>query len=549
MHNADSRPTFALSSSPGVPAILMLAILTCCCFSLALPGYAEKEMNAALQMQNHSNATQGDDLDAVFSDFENYTGKAMKEWHVPGLAVAVVRGDRVIYMRGFGNKSQDSQGRVTPDTIFQVGSTSKAFTSALLAMQVDQGKLQWTDRVVDVLPQFQLHDPWVTREFMVKDLLDHSSGLPEHACDDMATLGYDRETIMRSLKNVEPAGSFRSGSSYNNALFLWAARLVELQSGSTWEENLRDRIFVPLQMKNSTCDLKSFLAAKDVAALHRLKDNRLQNPELLTIPMNWTYMDWIYIISPAGGINSNIIDMSKWLRLQMNDGLINDTSTGNLTMLISKENVRYMQSPQTILDSNRKLFNGLGWIYEEYRPHSIVWHNGGSFGHHSMVAFMPDADIGIVILSNSAAGLPEILTYWFFDRYFGNPQTDYSNESMAAGLLLENLTNSNKPKRPKPFDPPLPLERYEGNYSSEIYGPINIKTEEGHLLATMGPRKLESLLYPWNREMFITQVPQFMNITGFAAFRLGPNGKPEYLEMTLLIERLSGGRAQFKRTS
>jgi CubicO group peptidase (beta-lactamase class C family) len=547
MHNTDSRPTFTLLFSPRVPVILMLAILTCCCFSLTLPGCAEKEINAALQTQSLTNASQADNLDAIFSDFENYTKKSMKEWHVPGLAVAVVRGDRVIYTRGFGNKSQDSPDPVTPNTVFQVGSTSKAFTSALLAMQVDLGTLQWTDRVVDVLPEFQLYDPWVTREFMVKDLLDHSSGLPEHACEDMITFGYDRETIMRSLKNVEPASSFRSVSSYSNAFYLWAARLVELQSGRTWEENLQDRIFLPLQMKNTTADLKSFQEAKDVAALHRLKDNRLQDPELLTIPMNWTYMDWIYVVSPAGGINSNIIDMSKWLRLQMNDGRINDTITGNLTMLISKENVGYMHSPQTILDSDRKLFNGLGWIYEEYRPYSIVWHNGGSFGHHSMIAFVPDADIGIVVLSNSAVGLPEILAYWFFDRYFGNPLIDYSNESLTAALMLENLANNSKPRQPQPFDPPLPLESYTGNYSSEIYGPINITAEQGHLLAIMGPRKLENILYPWNREMFFTQVPQFMNMTGFAAFRLDPNGKPEYLEMTLFIERSSGRKAQFKR--
>jgi CubicO group peptidase (beta-lactamase class C family) len=545
MSDANSPLTLASPLCCKIPGILILALLACISFSLASPGLADIKGDS--QTQSLSNASLGEDLDAVFSDFENYTEKAMKDWHVPGLAVAVVKGDSVVYMRGFGNKSQDVPGPVTPNTIFQVGSASKAFTSALLAMQVDEGKLQWTDRVIDHLPEFQLYDPWVTREFMVKDLLDHSSGLPEHACDDMATLGYDRETVMLSLKKAEPASSFRSGSSYNNALFLWAARLVESKSGRTWEDNLHDKIFVPLQMDNSSSDLKSFLEAKDVAALHRLKDNKLQNAQLLTIPMNWTYMDWIYIMSPAGGINSNVIDMSKWLRLQMNGGLINDTSKSNQTALIGKENVGYMHSPQTILDSGSKLYNGLGWIYEEHKPYPLVWHNGGSFGHHSMVAFMPDADIGIVILSNSIAGLPEILTSWFFDRYFGNPQTDYSNESMIASLMLENLTNSYKPKRPQPFDPPLPIERYIGNYSSEIYGPISITAKQGQLLATMGPRKLENLLYPWNRDMFFTQAAQFMNITGFAAFRLDPNGRPEFLEMTGFIERAPGRKAEFKR--
>jgi CubicO group peptidase (beta-lactamase class C family) len=532
----DHYPATVLATlrSGRISGIFIFAVLACFCFSLAFPAVAENDTSEP--MGSLASQPQSDDLDAVFSDFENYTEKAMKEWGVPGLAVAVVKGDQVVYINCFGNRSQDVPGPVTPNTIFQVGSLSKAFTSALVAMLVDEGKLQWTDRVVDHLPDFQLYDPWVTREFMVMDIFEHTSGLPIYACEDVATLGYDRETVMRSLKKAEPVSSFRSSTSYSNAFLLWGARLVESKSGRTWEENLHDRIFLPLQMNNSSSDPESFLEAKDVASLHWLKDNQMPNPEkpeILTIPMNWTYMDWIYVMGPAGGINSNIIDMSKWLRLQMNDGWVNDTAGINSTLLISKENMRYMHGPHVVLDSignvaygGGKLYYGLGWIYQESRPHSIVWHNGGSFGHHSMIAFAPDAKIGIVILSNTGTGLPEMLSAWFFDRYFGNNLTDYSHEALIEGIKLDNLTNSLKPKRPQPFDPPLPLERYEGNYSNEIYGPISITAEQDHLLAVMGPRRLECLLYPWDRDIFFTQVPEFMNTTGFAAFRLDLNKTP-----------------------
>jgi len=545
MFDNDSPLTFASPLRRRIPGTLILVLLVCCCFSLTSPGLAE--MNGTAQTESLASGPQGAELDGVFSDFENYTEKTMKEWHVPGLAVAVVKGDRIVYLRGFGNRSQDGSDPVTPNTVFQVGSTSKAFTAALLAMQVDEGKLQWTDRVVDHLPEFQLCDPWVTREFMVKDLLDHSSGLPEHACEDLVTLGYDRETVMRSLRTAEPASSFRSSYSYSNALFLWAARLVEVKSGRTWEENLQERIFVSLQMANSSSGLEAFGEARDVAMLHRLEDNRVQNPELLTIPMNWTYMDWIYVMDPAGGINSNIIDMAKWLRLQMNASRVDDTAKANQSTLISPENLRYMHNPQIVIDGNGKLYSGLGWIYEEYKPHSIVWHNGGSFGHHSMVAFMPDGDIGIVILSNSANGIPEVLAYRFFDRYWGNPLRDYSGEAMDQALVIENLTRAAWPKRPQSFDPALPLERYEGNYTSEVYGTMNISAENDRLVAIMGPRELRCLLYPWNREMFLTNVPEFLNKTGFAAFSLGLDGKPESAEMTLFIESDAGRRAEFKR--
>lgn len=560
MFDDDSRHATAFSLRRGIASAFAFILLACCGCGFVLCGLPQ---GAAAEIRDNASGPTGAELDLVFSDFENYTEKSMKEWHVPGIAVGVVRGGEIVYLHGFGNRSQDAPLPVTPNTVFQIGSASKAFTAALVAMLVDEGKLRWTDRVVDHLPDFQLYDPWVTREFTVKDLLDHSSGLPDHAAEDLITLGYDRETVMRSLKKIEPTCSFRSGYNYSNSMLLWAAYLVEAKSGRTWEENLHDRIFVPLQMNNSSSDMESFLKAGDVAALHKLKDYRLQNATLQTMPMNWTYMDWIYIAGPAGGINSNVIDMAKWLRLQMSAdnayladhtvgglvGAINKSSENNTVELISREGLRYMHSPQNIMDRDGKLYYGLGWIYEEHEPHSIVWHNGGSFGHHSMIAFIPEDDIGIVILSNSGSSIPECLAYWFFDRYFGLPQKDYSNISLAQSLMLENLTGSYELKRPEPFQPPLPLQSYAGNYTSDIYGPINItvSARQDHLLAMMGPRPLKNILYPWSREMFFTQEPEFLNSTGFAAFRLDPTGKPESVLMSLFIEGQYWRKAEFWR--
>jgi len=520
--------------------VLLLSLLAGS-FSLSCPALGE--LNRTAEEQSIAQIPEGAELASVFSDFENYTEKSMAQWHVPGMAVAVVRGDEVIYLHCFGNKTQNGTDPITPNTIFQIGSTTKAFTVALVAMMADEGKLQWEDRVVDHLPEFQLYDPWVTREFMVKDLLIHDSGLPPFACDDITTLGYGREKEMLSLRYVEPIRSFRSGHDYNNAMLLWAGRLVESKTGQTWEKSLHDRIFVPLGMENSSSDMESFLKAKDAASLHRLKDNKVRNLEIINLPMDWPYMDWIYVLGPAGGINSNIIDMSKWLRLQMSNGSLHDKQ------LISEQNMGYMHTPQTVVYGDAKLYSSLGWLCEEYEPYPLVWHNGGSFGHHSMVAFMPDAKLGIVVLSNSAVGVPEILSYWFFDRYFGKPAKDYSNESMTEALRMEELADAFKPKRPDPPDPVLPLERYVGNYSSEVYGYINITAEEkeNRLLATMGPRRLQNFLYPWNRDMFFAHIPEFMNKTGFAAFRLDPNGNPESIEMTLFIEGEYGRRAEFKR--
>ena len=193
-------------------------------------------------------------------------------------------------------------------------------------------------------------------------------------------------------------------------------------------------------------------------------------------------------------------------------GAINKSSESNTVALISGKACGTCTVPRTHHGPGRKtLYYGLGWIYEEHEPHSIVWHNGGSFGHHSMIAFIPEDDIGIVILSNSGSSIPECLAYWFFDRYFGLQEKDYCNISLARAScwkISPVLTNSS---RPEPFQPPLPLESYAGNYTSDIYGPINItvSARQDHLLAMMGPRPLKNILYPWSREMFFTQEPEF----------------------------------------
>lgn len=485
-------------------------------------------------------APEGQELEEIISDFENYTEKSMREWLVPGLAVAVVRGDQVIYLHCFGNKTASGGDPVTPGTIFQIGSNSKAFTAALVAMMVDDGLIGWDDRVVDHLSDFRMYDPWVTREFRVKDLLTHNSGLPAMAGDDLITLGYGPEKEMQALGQIEPATSFRSSYSYDNILFLWAAKLVEAKTGKTWEECLSQRIFLPLDMKNTSSGLSAFLEAKDAAGWHKLKDNEISSGKIVTLPRDWKYRDWVYGVGPAGGINSNIFDMAKWLTLHTN-GSINGKN------ILGQDNLDLMHSPLILASNEQKLFGGMGWLYEEYSPDPIVWHNGGTFGHHSMVALIPESKLGIVVLSDSFVGLPDLLAYWFFDRYFENPQRDYSAESKAECLNIEELRKAYAIKPPVPSDPSLPLDRYAGNYSNEIYGLMNITVRDERLVATMGPRGLEAFFSHWNRDSFLANVPEFMNMTSSAVFNVGPDGKAESVSMLLFIEGEKGSKAEFKR--
>lgn len=475
-------------------------------------------------------------LEEIFHEFEQYAEKGMDDWQVPGMVIAVVKDNETIYQKTFGVKKVNDTDPVTNNTLFQVGSTTKAFTVALVGMQVDEGKLNWDDKVIDRLPGFRMYDPWVTREFTVTDLMAQRSGLPAHSGDLLPALGYGRDYLRSSLHNMEPVTSFRSTYAYQNIPFLWSAALVENETGKSWEENIEERIFQPLGMSNSSTDMESYRQAGDVAFLHQKR-----NGSVVALPMDWTYMDWVYTFGPAGGINSNIVDMTKWLRLQMHNGRFEGRQ------IISENSTRYMHSPKTIISPvsvENSPYYCQGWVYQEFKPYPVIWHNGGTLGHKSMVAFVPKAKIGIVVLSNIISELPDSLAFRFFDLYFGNPSKDYSGEALNATRKAEAKINASIPKRPENPNAPLPLMSYAGNYSNPIYGQINIASGNDSLVITAGPKKAKMLMQPWDRDTFSFTLQDFSDDMGFGIFQIGPNGKGETLE-------LSGGtfedRIVFKR--
>jgi CubicO group peptidase (beta-lactamase class C family) len=269
-----------------------------------------------------------------------------------------------------------------------------------------------------------MYDPWVTREFTITDLMAQRSGLPDRCGDDLVTLGYNRLQLMHSARCLKPATSFRSTYAYQNMPFLWAAAVVENLTNESWEENIHDRIFQPLGMANSSTDMQSFRKAKDVAYLHYERGGAITS-----VPMDWKYMDITYTLGPAGGINSNVYDMAKWLIMQMNNG----TYQGK--QLISKKSTEYLHSPQTIISSTPRgggEYYCQGWIYSDRRPNPLIYHTGGTLGHTSVVAFDPRSHLGIVILFNSFVSPSKELADRFFDMYYGEPDKDYSAESLAV---------------------------------------------------------------------------------------------------------------------
>lgn len=455
----------------------------------------------------------------MLADFEQYVQKAMKDWNIPGMAIGIVQGDKVIYTKGFGVKALGSNDAVNPDTIFQIGSITKSFTAALTAMLVDEGKIKWNDKVTDYLPDFMLYDPWVTRDFQIVDLMSQRSGMPPHAGDQLYLLGYDRSYIKHALRYIQPSSSFRSQYTYLNVLFLNVADLIERISGKSWEQSVDERIFKPLAMSNSSVDMQSFVTAKNVALPHvKIND------KVTLLPKDWPYFSWTYTAGPAGSINSNITDMVKWLSFQMNDGRINGKQ------LISENNMNFMHSPITPMITNPdggNMYYCLGWSYRESNPEPVIWHDGEVTGMKSTIAFTPKSKVGIIILSNLGTEMPELLAIRFFDQYFGKNLVDYSGEMLKESIQNDQFKKKLEPVAPKKPRASLPLEKYTGNYVNKLFGTANVSLVDDKLVIAIGHKGVFKMtLKHWDKDTFAAYGTLYSKEgrNGFIKFELDLNG-------------------------
>lgn len=484
---------------------------------LILVAFFTLQAGAAFPMED-TNPSKAD-LDKILIDFDHYAAKSMADWKIPGMAIGIVQDGKLIFKKGYGVKTSGGSDPVTEHTIFQIGSTTKAFTATLAAMLVDEGKINWDDKVIDRAPDFMMYDPWVTREFRIADLMAQRSGLPENAADTLYLLGFDRPYIRHAIRNIKPVSSFRFKYAYQNSLWLFVSEIIERYEGTTWEASLEKRIFNPLEMSDSSADMQSFLNAADAASLHTDAHDHV-----IALPKNWEYLDWSYIGGPAGAVNSNIVDMAKWLAFQMNNGKINGRR------LVSEESMQILHSPETIVSpegkTHKNAFYCLGWLYMEHSPYPIVWHNGGTL-MKTMLAYVPEQNIGIVILSNYVTNLPEMLAFRFFDQYAGNPVKDASAEGLAEVEKMKKEERDKKPVAPiEPF-PSMPLENYAGEYANDVYGVLKISAADGKLILAIGPKNVKMTLKHWDKDVFAVNWPVygFDNDFGFAAFQVDAQRK------------------------
>ena len=419
--------------------------------------------------------------------------QAMQSRDVPGMAITIVKDGQLVQAKGYGVRRLGGTERVDADTIFPTGSTGKAVTAAALAILVDDGVLDWDDKVIDHLPDFRMYDSWVTREMTVADLLLHRSGLGLGAGDLLfiPRTSRSRADIVRALRNIKPATSFRSGYAYDNILYIVAGELVTQLSGQPWESFVRTRIFQPLGMATAVSDEKDRFANPNRVQPHARLDARLRGlgPQQLLPEREGLGQ----VGAPAGGLSWSAKDFGRWIQGQLALGGLPDGKG----RVYSEASARAMWTPQVpvpirafpapIADITPQFSAyGYGWNVQDYRGVKVVQHGGAVFGVLTFVVLVPERDLGIALQMNSEdVEIMRGLGYELLDHYLGFESRDWvgafsswNQERLAGGLKA--LNEMKGPAR-KTSRPSLSPDGYVGSYADAWYGPITIVVQDGQL--------------------------------------------------------------------
>lgn len=417
------------------------------------------------------------EIDAVVSD-------AMSTFQVPGMAVGVVQDGELTFARGYGVRKIGTNQPVDADTLFGIASNTKAMTAAALAILVDEGKLSWDDHVIDHIPEFQLFDPYVTREFTIRDLLTHRSGLGLGAGDLMIfpPTDYTIDEIIGALKYLKPVTSFRSAYAYDNQLYIVAGEIVARTSGMSWAEFIEQRVLQPVGA--TACRALPGRAADNPnqAAPHAVVDDEI----VAVTPYDQA------ATGAAGGVQCNITGLAKWLTMQLNDGKLPDG-----TALFSAERHRDMWTPQTIrpLSNLARQVNGthfstygLGWGLEDYHGELRVSHTGGLPGMVTYISLLPEEDAAVMVLTNQQSGLAMVAVMTYIQKkLLGAPDQDWVETFANIGeqqeaQFAEAETETQAVLDSAEGEAPLPLSAYAGTYHDDWRGDIWVREENGGLV-------------------------------------------------------------------
>ncbi|QQE77084.1 serine hydrolase [Alicyclobacillus sp. SO9] len=429
-------------------------------------------------------------------EIQAYLQNSLDELHIAGTAVAIVKDGNVILQEGFGLRDVEQGLPVTKDTLFAIGSSTKAFTTTSLAMLVDDGKLEWDAPVSSYLPEFELHDKYASEHATLRDLATHRVGLPRH---DLVwyKAPISRQEILKRLRYLPFTKPFRTTFQYQNMMYMTLGYLVGKVSGEGWEHFVKSRVLTPLGMHRTNFSVNQSQQDADFAKPYKFVDEEIQE-------MPFANLD---ALGPAGSINSSVSEMIEWVKLHLGKGKHNGSQ------LVSENNVVQMHTPHIPAANenldNRVLFQSyaLGWFTEVYGGRHIVHHGGNIDGFSAIVAMVPEEQLGVVVLTNQQQSLlPRAAAYTIFDKFLGLTAVDWNGkgkeymEKIAASM--REGSNSDEENRVKATHPSHTLTDYVGEFAHPAYGVVSVTLDNETLLLSHHSQEKPLLLEHFHYDVF-----------------------------------------------
>ena len=456
----------------------------------------------------------------------------------PGLAIAVVEHGKVVLAKGYGVRKLGSPAKVDADTLFMTGSTGKAMTVAALATLVDAGKLSWDDKVVDHLPGFLMYDSWVTREMTVRDLLVHRSGLGLGAGDLLFVPRgkLSRAEVVRRLRYIKPATSFRNAYAYDNILYTVAGALIEAVSGQRYEDYMRDQVFRPGGMTTATGDPAVRLTTADRATPHARVGGTVRG---LAAQQVLDERDQLGQSSaPAGLLALSANDLAKWIQIQLAHGklpkggqLFSEAAAAEMWKPVTIEPISAMPPELTGLQPSFQNY-ALGWEVRDYHGARIVWHSGGVFGFTTIVALIPEKDVGFAITLNCEDSIIRMGMMWeLIDHYLGRPQQDWPakyDSYLQRRFAAAAASVTQAAATPAKVGPALPPARYAGTYTDPWYGDVVVGSDaKGLTINFTTTPKMIGRLEHYQYDSFVARFDDKGIEPAYVTFALDAQGKVE----------------------
>jgi CubicO group peptidase (beta-lactamase class C family) len=504
---------------------------------LALPGLAQ-----AIE-QNVSPVTSETGQKAR-PEFDRYIEMSMKAVGIPGLAVAVVKDDKIIYAKGYGTRNVSKQESVTPETIFGIGSVTKSFTATSLAMLVDEGKVGWDVPVKEYVHWFETYDPYVTSQLSSRDIACHRTGIeqanylqwrPTNRADN--AFHPTRTDLVKAFKYLKPSEGFRTTFAYKNDTWVVAGAVIEAASGVTWDRFIHERIFDRLGMKRSSTSVNETDTLSNVSSAHIRLNGKLT-------PINLINAD---VPGPMGSINSTVLDLAQYVRFHLGDGTFNNVKllkTANLNELHEPQVVDHGETLTMGTGHTQQVSYGLGWWVQDYRGRKLVHHAGEIVGGSAQVAFLPGEHVGVVILANGdSVSMVRALSLRAIDTFLGLAPYDWSARAVAVDKDAKAAFDAERAERARTrvtgTQPSHALSAYTGVYHNGAYGDLRIIEDGDHLTARLWTFtgdlthwNYDTFSFEWDqRHYYLHVIPERQNLVRFDTTESGVVSRVHFLSL------------------